>query len=206
MNGKDPSNSFSWAKVSIPHSPVSNRLTAFFRIFCALPVFIILVLLSGFHSKDVQWVAPGILFLPTVLAILFRKRYPRWWFDWNCALTRFSLRVMAFVLLLRDEFPALEDDQSVRVELAYPDASKELSRGMPLVKWFLAIPHIIVLAILGVCVVVLTLFAWFAILFTGRYPAKIHAFVVGVMRWGLRVNAYAFLLITDAYPPFRLTD
>jgi Domain of unknown function (DUF4389) len=206
MHGKDPSNSFSFAKVSIPHSPASNRLTAFFRIFCALPVFIVLVLLSGFHSKDVQWVAPGILFLPTVLAILFRKKYPRWWFDWNFALTKFSLRVMAFVLLLRDEFPALEDDQSVMVELTYPDASKDLSRGMPLVKWLLAIPHIVILIFLLAAVVIVTAAAWFAILFTGRYPAKIHAFVVGVMRWGLRVNAYAFLLITDRYPPFTLTD
>ncbi len=206
MNGKNPSNSFSCAKVSIPHSPVSNRLTAFFRIFCALPVFVILVLLSGFHSKDVQWVAPGILFLPTILAILFRKKYPRWWFDWNCALTKFSLRVMAFALLLRDEIPALEDDQSVMVELAYPDALKDLSRGMPLVKWFLAIPHIVILIFLFAAVVIMTVAAWFAILFTGRYPAKIHGFVVGVVRWGLRVNAYAFLLITDRYPPFTLAD
>ncbi len=206
MDDKNAPVLFPCAKLSIAYSPASDRLTAFFRIFCSIPVVIVLVLLSGFQSKDVHWVAPGILFLPTVLVILFRKKYPRWWFDWNCALTKFSLRVMAFILLLRDDYPALEEEQSVRVELRYPDASRDLSRGMPLVKWFLAIPHFVILAFLAAAVVVLTVVAWFAILFTGRYPASIHAFAVGVTRWGLRVNAYAFLLITDEYPPFRLSE
>jgi hypothetical protein len=206
MDSKLSPNSFPYAKLSIPHSPTSNRLTAFFRIFCAIPVFIILILMSGFHSKEVSWIAPGILFLPTVLVILFRKKYPRWWFDWNLALTKFSFRIQAYILLLRDEYPALEEEQSVKVELQYPDAAKDLSSGMPLVKWFLAIPHLIILAFLCVAVVLLTIFAWFAILFTGRYPASIHEFVVGVSRWGLRVSAYAFLLITDEYPPFSLSE
>jgi hypothetical protein len=206
MNEKNALSSFPYAKLSIPHSPTSNRMTAFFRIFYAIPVMVILVLLSGFHSKDACWVAPGILVLPTLLSILFRKRYPRWWFDWNVALTKFSMRVMAFLLLLRDEYPALSEEQAINVELLYPDASKELSRGMPLVKWFLAIPHLLILAFLCIAVILLSIIAWFAILFTGRYPAKIHEFVVGVARWGLRVNAYAFLLITDEYPPFKLTE
>jgi hypothetical protein len=205
MDEKSTSTSFPYAKLSIAYSPISNRLTAFFRIFCAIPAFIIVALLSGVHSK-VNWFAPGILCLPTAFAILFRKKYPRWWFDWNFALTKFSLRVMAYVLLLRDEYPAFEEDQSVNVELTYPDASKDLSPGMPLVKWFLAIPHLFILAFLGSAVVLMTVIAWFAILFTGKYPARIHEFVVGVARWGLRVNAYAFLLITDEYPPFRLSE
>jgi hypothetical protein len=162
--------------------------------------------MSGFHSKEVSWIAPGRLFLPTVLVLLFRKKYPRWWFDWNLALTKFSFRIQAYILLLRDEYPALEEDQSVKVELRYPDASKELSRGLPLVKWFLAIPHLIILAFLCVAVIFVSIIAWFAILFTGKYPAKIHEFVVGVSRWGLRVSAYAFLLITDEYPPFSLSE
>jgi hypothetical protein len=197
---------FPYAKLSIACPPRSDRLTAFFRIFCAIPVMIILVLMSGFHSKEASWIAPGILFLPTVLVLLFRKKYPRWWFDWNYALTKFSYRIQAYILLLRDEYPALEEDQAVNVELRYPDASKELSRGMPLVKWFLAIPHLIILAFLCVAVVLVTIIAWFAILFTGKYPASIHEFVVGVSRWGLRVSAYAFLLITDEYPPFSLSE
>ena len=167
---------------------------------------ILLVLMSGFHSKEATWIAPGILFLPTVLVILFRKKYPRWWFDWNYALTKFSYRIQAYILLLRDEYPALEEDQAVKVELLYPDASKDLSRGLPLVKWFLAIPHLIILAFLCVAVIFVSIIAWFAILFTGKYPAKIHEFVVGVSRWGLRVSAYAFLLITDEYPPFSLSE
>jgi hypothetical protein len=200
------SNSFPCAKISIAYSPTSDRLTAFFRIFCAIPAIIILCLLSGFHSKDFGLIAPGILFLPTMLMILFRKKYPKWWFDWNYALTKFSYRVGAYFLLLRDEFPAVEEDQSVQLELRYPDVTKELSCGMPLVKWFLAIPHLIILALLGVATVLVTVIAWFAILFTGKYPPKIHEFVVGVMRWGLRVSAYAFLLLTDEYPPFKLSE
>ena len=206
MDEKIALSSFPYAKLSIPHSPTSNRLTAFFRIFCALPVMVLLVLLSGFHTKDVSWAAPGTLVLPTLLVILFRKKYPQWWFDWNVALTKFSMRVMAYLLLLRDEYPALSEEQSVIVELMYPDASKDLSRGMPLVKWFLAIPHLTILAFLCIAAILVSIIAWFAILFTGRYPAKIHEFVVGVARWGLRVNAYAFLLITDEYPPFTLSE
>jgi hypothetical protein len=206
MNEKKGPASFPYAKLSIPYSPVSDRLTAFFRLFCAIPVMIVLVLLSGFPSKGGCCGAPGVLFLATMFVILFRKKYPRWWFDWNYALTKFSMRVMAYLLLLRDEYPAIEEDQSVNLELLYPDAAKDLSRGMPLVKWFLAIPHIIILAILFIAVVFVTILAWFAILFTGRYPARFHEFAVGVARWGLRVNAYAFLLITDQYPPFRLSE
>jgi len=198
--------SFPYAKLSISCPPASDRLTAFFRIFTALPIIIILVLLSGAPSKGAHWAAPGLLFLPTLFVILFRKKYPKWWFDWNYALTKLSLRVMAYLLLLRDEYPAIEENQSVNVELTYPDAAKDLSRGMPLVKWSLAIPHILILAFLFAAVVVVTVGAWFAILFTGKYPAGIHEFVVGVARWCLRVNAYAFLLITDEYPPFRLSE
>ncbi len=206
VDEKKASASFPYAKLSIPYSPASDRLTAFFRLFCALPIIIILVLLSGFHSKGANFAAPGVLFLPTLFVILFRRKYPKWWFDWNYALTKFSMRVMAYLLLLRDEYPAIEEDQSVNLELLYPDAVKDLSRGMPLVKWFLAIPHIIILVFLFIAVVFVTIFAWFAILFTGKYPARIHEFVVGVARWGLRVNAYAFLLITDEYPPFKLSE
>jgi hypothetical protein len=197
---------FPYAKLSIPHPASSDRLTCFFRIFCAIPAMIVLVLLVGFATKHSQWIAPGILFFPALLAILFRKKYPRWWFDWNLNLTKFSMRLGAYILMLRDEYPAFEDDQAVVLELRYPDAEKELARGMPLVKWFLAIPHLFILIFLGISVVLVSIIAWFAILFTGRYPVGIHEFVVGVMRWGLRVNAYAFLLITDEYPPFRLSE
>jgi hypothetical protein len=206
MDTKSSPNSFPFAKLSIAYSPKSDRLTAFFRIFCAIPIMIILVLLSGVHTKTATWAAPGVLLLPTLLIILFRKKYPRWWFDWNYALTKFSMRVMSYILLLRDEYPSIEEDQAVTLELQYPDAAKDLARGMPLVKWFLAIPHLFILIFLCIAALFLTIIAWFAILFTGKYPANIHEFVVGVARWGLRVNAYAFLLITDEYPPFSLSE
>ena len=148
--------------------------------------------------------AVGFVVLPTILMILFRQKYPKWWFDWNVALTKFATRVSAYILLLRDEYPSTDEEQAVHIDLPYPNVETELNRWLPLVKWFLAIPHIIVLVFLWVGVVFCTIIAWFAILFTGSYPRGLFDFVVGVMRWSLRVDAYAVLLTTDEYPPFTL--
>jgi hypothetical protein len=187
-----------------------NRLTTFFRIFTVIPIAIILASVSG--SLDftlpsgwtLLYAAGGILFLPPLLMILFRQKYPRWWFDWNIALTKFGIRVATYIGLLTDVYPSTDEEQVVHVEIPYPDVPKDLSRGLPLVKWFLAIPHYIVLACLVIAAFVCVVIAWFAILFTGRYPRGLFDFVVGVSRWGLRVDAYAFLLTTDQYPPFSL--
>ena len=146
------------------------------------------------------------MFLPLVLMLLFRQKYPRWWFDWNVALTKFSTRVLAYFCLLRDEYPSTDEDQAVHIEIAYPDAKQDLNRWLPLVKWFLAIPHVIILCFLGIAAVVCAIIAWFAILFTGRYPKGLFGFIVGVFRWSLRLDVYAFLLTTDRYPPFSLSD
>ena len=195
-------------KIDYPDRELS-RLTTFFRVFTVIPIGIILVLVSGpaIHASSAKHVfeTGGILFGPTVLMLLFRQKYPRWWFDWNMALTRFSIRVSAYLALLRDEYPSTDDEQAVHVELPYPDAMRELNRWLPLIKWLLAIPHYIVLGLLGIAVVFCVIIAWFAILFTGRYPRALFDFVVGVFRWGLRVAAYAFLLTTDRYPPFSLS-
>ncbi len=136
--------------------------------------------------------------------ILFRQKYPRWWFDWNVAMTKFYIRVCSYLALLRDEYPSTDEDQSVHVEIAYPNVESDLNRWLPLVKWLLAIPHYIVLFFLYIAMIVAVVIAWFVILFTGNYPKGLFDFVVGVMRWALRVNAYAILMVTDKYPPFSL--
>jgi hypothetical protein len=188
-----------------------NRLTTFFRIFTLIPIAIILALVSG---GSIDWsgmngwtwfyAVGGTLFLPVLLMILFRQKYPKWWFDWNIALVKFSTRVGAYIGLLTDVYPSTDEEQSVHIEIPYPDVRKDLNRWLPLVKWFLAIPHYIILAFLGIAVVVSVVIAWFAILFTGRYPRGFFDFVVGVTRWSLRVAAYAVLLTTDRYPLFSL--
>jgi len=187
------------ASLDIEYSGESDKLTCAFRVFTAIPAIIILVLLVGGEG-------PGIVFAPTLLMILFRRKYPRWWFDWNVSLTRFCARVLAYFILLRDEYPATDQEQAVHLEIHYPDAENELKRGLPLVKWFLAIPHLVILQFLYIAVVFCTIVSWFAILFTGAYPRVFFDFTVGVMRWTVRVLAYSFLLTTDRYPPFRLYD
>ena len=185
-----------------------NRWTSFFRIIVIIPIAVILALVSG--GAGWSWGARaglgagGILVLPLILMILFRKKYPKWWFDWNLALSRFSYRVSAFLLLMRDEYPSTDEEQAVHLDLTYPNAQTQLGRGWPLIKWLLAIPHYIVLFFLYIAVIVVWIITWFAILFTGRYPRGMFDFTLGVSRWTLRVEAYAFLLITDTYPPFSL--
>ncbi|HZA61104.1 MAG TPA: DUF4389 domain-containing protein, partial [Actinomycetota bacterium] len=146
--------------------------------------------------------AGGLLFFGPLLMILFRQKYPRWWFDWNLELQRFGNRVGAYLALMDDRYPSTDEHQSVHLEYQYPDAARDLNRWLPLVKWFLAIPHYVVLAFLWIAAVVIVIVAWFAILFTGRYPRGMFDFVEGVIRWHNRVLAYAFVLVTDQYPPF----
>ena len=189
-----------------------NRLTTFFRLFTVIPIVIIISLITGGHGHggdaggwSYQYAAGGVVVLPIVLMLLFRQKYPRWWFDWSVAFTKFDTRISAYIALLRDEYPSTDEDQAVHIEIPYPDAKEGLNRWLPLVKWFLAIPHYIVLCFLGIAAVVCVIIAWFAILFTGRYPRGLFDFVVGVFRWFLRVAVYAFLLTTDRYPPFSLS-
>ena len=191
-----------------------DRATTAFRILVAIPILIVLGAIEGgggwggVDGGNGAWFAAGgggTLFFPVLLMIVFRQKYPRWWYDWNLELLRFENRVGVYLGLMDDRYPSTDERQSVSLELPYPDAKQELNRWLPLVKWFLAIPHYIVLIFLGLAAIVCVIFAWFAILFTGRYPRGLFDFVVGVLRWGNRVSGYAFLLVTDRYPPFRLS-
>jgi hypothetical protein len=209
------------ARLEIDYPDKLDRVTTFFRLIWAVPIVIILSLLSATASETVTVITEagetvsevtrsgvgitGGLFVATMLMILFRVRYPRWWFDFARELARFGARVGAYLALLTDRYPSTVEEQSVHIEIDYPDVERDLNRWLPLVKWLLAIPHYIVLAVLYVVAIVSVVVAWFAILFTGRYPRGLFDFVVGVGRWSLRVQAYAFLLVTDRYPPFSLS-
>jgi hypothetical protein len=189
-----------------------DRVSTGLRIFWVIPIAIVLSAISGFSggvdsgstSQTYAVGGTGLLFLPALLMIVFRQKYPRWWFDWNLELLRFSNRVGAYVALMSDRYPSTDEQQYVRLDFPYPDAREGLNRWLPLVKWFLAIPHYIVLLFLYIGVFFALIAAWFAILFTGRYPRSIFEFVEGVARWQNRVVGYALILVTDEYPPFRL--
>lgn len=207
------------ARLEIDYPDRLDRFSTLLRVFFVIPIAVVLSLVSAaatsttvvYQSGEVikrttstgGGIASG-LFAATVLMILFRQRYPRWWFDFALAFNRFGMRVGAYLVLLTDHYPSTEDEQSVHLDLDYPDAREGLNRWLPLVKWLLAIPHYIVLFFLGLGAFVAVVIAWFAILFTGRYPRALFDYVVGVGRWALRVQAYAFLLLTDTYPPFSL--
>jgi hypothetical protein len=198
--------------VDYPDRPL-NRLTTFFRILMVIPIAIVLGAVEGGTwqwSSDgktaaVAAGAGGLLFFAPLLMIVFRQKYPRWWFDWNLELQRFGTRVGAYLALMDDRYPSTTDHQSVHLYYVYPDVERDLNQLLPLVKWFLAIPHYIVLFFLHIVLVVAVIVAWFAILFTGHYPRGLFEFVEGVIRWDNRVLAYAFVLVTDQYPPFRLS-
>jgi hypothetical protein len=197
-------------EVDYPDRPL-NRMTNAFRIVMLVPIAIVLAALTAFGASASDGdsaglvAVGGLLFLPPLLMIVFRGKYPRWWFDWNVELMRFTNRVYAYGALLSDRYPSTDEQQYVKLELEYPDAREDLSRWLPLVKWLLAIPHYVVLAILSIGALFAVVAAWFSILFTGRYPRALFNYVVGVMRWSNRVSAYAFVLATDKYPPFRLS-
>jgi hypothetical protein len=209
------------ARLQIDYPEKLSRLTTFFRLIWAIPILIVFSLVSSTSNSTATvinqaghvvsratssggGIAAG-LFGATLLMILFRRRYPRWWFDFAREFTRFGTRVGAYMTLLTDRYPSTADEQSVHLELDYPDVETDLNRWLPLVKWFLAIPHYFVLALLGIGAFFAIVIAWFAILFTGRYPRPLFDYVVGVGRWALRVSAYVSLLVTDRYPPFRLS-
>src|SRR6266513_4328993 len=193
--------------VDFPSRPL-DRLPTAFRLLLAIPIVIVITMLTGETLRDNDRtdtivIGGAAVFLPLVLMLVFRQKYPRWWFDWNLNLLRFSNRITAYLALLDDRYPSTDEDQAVHLDFAYPDA-RQLNRWLPLVKCFLAIPHYVVLFFLAIASLVAIIVAWFAILFTGTYPKGLFDFVVGVLRWSNRVSGYAFVLVTDEYPPFTL--
>ena len=197
--------------VAYPDRPL-NRLTSAFRILIAIPIVLVLTAIGGVtiattgaDTTTVVASGSGLLFLPPLLMLVVRGKYPRWWYDFHVELLRFHNRVGVYVALMDDRYPSTDEHQSVRLDVPYPDVQRDLNRWLPLVKWLLAIPHYIVLVFLWLAAIFAVIFAWFAILFTGRYPRGLFDFVVGVFRWTNRVIGYAFILVTDEYPPFRLS-
>jgi len=188
-----------------------NRVSTFFRLFTVIPILILLGTITSWSvsgGDDYAYYGGAglaILAVPVGLMILFRKKYPRWWYDWNLEFLRFGNRIGVYVSLMDDRYPSTDEQQAVHLDFPHPNVEAELGRGMPLVKWLLAIPHYIVLFFLSIGAFFAVVFAWFAILFTGRYPRGLFTFVEGVIRWHNRVTGYAFTLVTDRYPPFRLS-
>lgn len=201
--------------VTAPHYPVNlsidyceklSRVKTLFRIILIIPIVILFMTIGGgiaIGKTGAYLGAGGALILAPLLMILFRKRYPRWWFDWNHNLLRFQQNVSTYFFCLIDEYPSVDGSPKVRVDIDYPE-SDDLMRGMPLIKWLLAIPHYIVLIALSIVALIVLIIGWFAVLFTARYPRPLFNYIVGYHRYGLRVLAYAFLMMTDKYPPFRL--
>jgi hypothetical protein len=210
------------ARLEVDYPEQLDRMTSFFRLIWIIPIAVVLGLVSGagktvtvtFIVNSVGEVlersestAGGLasgLAVATALMIVFRQRYPRWWFDFARELARFGARVVAYLLLLTDRYPSTVEEQSVHLDIDYPDAKRDLNRWLPLIKWLLAIPHYFVLFFLSFAVFFAVILAWLSILATGQYPRGVFDFVVGVGRWHLRVGAYAFLLVTDRYPPFSV--
>jgi len=211
----EPASTVYPARLQVDYREEHNRVTTLFRLILVIPIGIVLTALTAGVTNTVNTergevvrttsggIAAG-LFAVTLLMIVFRQRYPRWWFDFALELTRFSARVGAYVALLTDQYPSTVEEQSVHLDVDYPDVERDLNRWLPLVKWLLAIPHYLILIVLSVGGFFAVVIAWFAILFTGRYPRGLFDFVVGISRWWLRVEAYAILLVSDRYPPFSL--
>lgn len=186
-----------------------NRLTVFFRFIIVIPFIFLASMLSGSSLSDSNgndWMMSGgsALLFGLVIVILFSATYPVWILTFIHGLQAFEVKIGVYGLLLRDELPSLDDRPYAQV--LYPDieGGRKINRFLPLVKWFLAIPHYIVLFFTGIGVFVVTALAWFAILFTGKYPQSFAPYVIGWLKYYNRVIGYAFALVTDEYPQFRL--
>lgn len=200
--------------LSVPYPGSMNRWKTLFRIILIIPALLLMYSITGFvytiffhfysHTGfhfPFYAISGGTLIMPPLLAIVFRKRYPRWWYEWNLAFLQFSMRIGAYGYFLTENYPSMDEQQEVHLSIEYPQPA-DLHRGLPLVKWFLAIPHYFCLTLLTIVFVVFWFLSWVIAVIIGRVPRLFFNFIVGYLRWGLRVNAYCFLMLTDRYPPF----
>ena len=192
--------------VKIKHKD-RNRKTVFFRGILAFPamIFVATFAQSSFSESE-NWAAgtAGLIVLPTLLALLFRGKYPSYVLTFNHALIELSTRLAAYVLILNDKYPSIEANSKVAVLFPDVEGGKKLNRALPLVKWFLAIPHYIFGAIYLVISLVVTVIAWVQTSITGKYPEWAGEIVLGTIAYWNRVQGYMLLLVTDKYPTFRL--
>ena len=183
---------------------VSNRdrITVFFRAILIIPIVILANYFNGYNSSH-SYIG-GFLFIPVVLTLLFRGAYPSYVLAFNKALVALSVRIAAYFLVLTDDYPSIEANEKVGVEFPDIQGGRILSRGLPLVKWLLAIPLYIVGAVYMVYAMILTLLAWFTIVLTGEYPEWCASGVIGTISYWNRIYGYAYGLVTDEYPSFTL--
>ena len=183
-----------------------NRLTAFFRLIIVLPVAIYFsaFAIESIASDNWSYSLGGLIIVPTLLALVFRGIYPSYALAFNHALISLETRVNAYVLLLTDDYPSIEENDIVKITLPEVGNGAQLSRVKPLFKWILALPLYVMGIIYLVYGLFLTLFAWFSILFSGKYPVWCADATVGILAYYNRVIGYAFILVTDEYPSFSL--
>ena len=184
-----------------------NRKTVLFRGILVVPAFVFLTSFSAAtwsEGSDSGIGAAGIVFLPTLLALLFRKKYPSFVLTFNHAVLELGTRVFAYLFLLNDDYPSIERNPNVAVIFPDIEGGAKLNRWLPLVKWFLAIPHYIVGSIYIALSVFVSVIAWVQTSATGKYPAWAGEIVLGSFAYWNRVQGYMLLLVTDEYPTFRL--
>lgn len=178
-----------------------NRKTVFWRGFLAVPVVAFLASFS--QGNDAAWTS-GLIVLPLVLTLLVRGVYPSYLLSFNHSLMELNARLSSYVLLLTDDYPSIERNPNVAVLLPDTEGGKKLNRGLPLIKWFLAIPLVIVGLVYTALALVYTFIAWIITWSTGNYPAWALNVVLGTVKYWNRIYGYAIILVTDEYPSFSL--
>jgi hypothetical protein len=178
-----------------------DKKTVFWRGFLAVPVVAFIASFS--QGTDAAW-ASGLIVLPLVLALLVRGVYPSYLLSFNHSVMELNARLSSYVLLLNDDYPSIERNPNVAILLPDIEGGKKLSRGLPLIKWFLAIPLVIVGLLYAALALVYTFIAWIITWSTGNYPAWALDVVLGTIKFWNRLYGYAVILVTDEYPSFSL--